>query len=78
MERSEPCNRGEKIPGPGRDVFVVVNHEPEEQVVNIPLPADARSGSVRSWRDLSGIEISDGMLSFALGPSEGDLIEILR
>lgn len=73
-----PAIEVRRFTGPGRDVFVVVNHEPEEQVVNIPLPADARSGSVRSWRDLSGIEISDGMLSFALGPSEGDLIEILR
>ncbi len=73
-----PAIEVRRFTGPGRNVFVVVNHEPQEQVVSIPVPADTEGGSARSWKRKAGIEITDDMLSFALGPSEGDLIEILR
>jgi beta-galactosidase len=75
---SNPAIEVRRFTAPGRDVFVVVNHEPKEQVVNIGVPANTGDGLARSWRHEAGIEIKDGKISFVLGPSEGDLIEILN
>ena len=67
---------------PGRNVFVVVNHEPSEQVVKISMPANVpangKSSSARSWRRKADIDVIDGEISFTLGPSEGDVIEMLE
>ena len=75
---SNPAIEVRRFTAPGRDVFVVVNHEPKEQVVNIRVPAKTGGGPARSWRHEAEIEIKDGKISFVLGPSQGDIIEILN
>ena len=73
---SNPAIEVRRFTAPGRDVFVVVNHEPKEQIVNIRVPANPGGGPARSWRHEAGIESKDGKISFVLGPSEGNLIEM--
>ena len=72
-----PAIEMRRLTASGRDVFVVVNHRPKEQIVNIRVPANPGGGPARSWRHEAEIEIKDGKTSFVLRPSEGDLIEIL-
>jgi endo-1,4-beta-mannosidase len=71
-----PAIEVREFTGSGRDVFVVVNHKPSEQVVKIPVSANAKSSSAKSWRRKAEIDVADGEVSFTLEPSEGDVIEI--
>ncbi len=66
-----------RFTSPERDAFVVVNHEPQEHLVNISVPDDIGRRSARSWRHRTETEVKDGKISLVLGPSEGDIVEIL-